>query len=275
MDRTTMNRTAKTAITSGANPGTGRQTLVTRHAFTLIELLVVIAVIGILAAVLLPALSGAKRRAAQATCINNMKQLGTGMKLYVDDNNNTFPGIASRVYGFQSCDWIYWRTNAAYPQFQKSPILPVLPGMQQPSLRCPLDTSDTDRYNYNYGDNYGPYLFSYSMTGYGLDSDNNNLGMSTVIDNSGVLHRFKEGQVKNPAGKIMLAEEPGSLAGWDNPEGNTLINDGRWLPISGNQANDPLTIRHGGKGDVTFTDGHVEAETPDFGAGPENSRPEM
>jgi len=244
------------------------------YAFTLIELLVVIAVIGILAAVLLPALSSAKRKAAQATCINNLKQLGTGVKLYIDDNNSTFPGIASRMYGFQSCDWIYWRTNAAlYPQFQKSPILTVLPGMQQPSLRCPLDTSDTDRDNYSYGDNYGPYLFSYSMTGYGLDGDNNDIGMSTVIDNSGVLHRFKEGQVKNPAGKIMLAEEPGSFAGWDNPDGNsTLINDGRWLPANGN---DPLTIRHGGKADVTFTDGHVEPETPDFGADSANSEPDL
>jgi prepilin-type N-terminal cleavage/methylation domain-containing protein/prepilin-type processing-associated H-X9-DG protein len=243
-------------------------------AFTLIELLVVIAVIGILAGLLLPVLASAKRRAAQATCINNVKQLGTGMKMYVDDNNNAFPGIASRQYGYHPADWIYWRTNTAlYPAFVKSPILVSLPGMQQPSLRCPLDVSDTDRNNYSYPDGYGPYLFSYSMTGYGLNGDDN-VGMSTVVANNSdgtvTTYPFKEGAVKNPAGKIMLAEEPGSLAAWDNPTGNAPINDGRWVP-----SQDPLTIRHGGKADVTFTDGHVEPVAPDFGGDTANSEPDL
>src|SRR5579862_2885306 len=78
-------------------------------AFTLLELLVVIAIIAILAAILLPVLSAAKKKGAQATCINNQKQLATGFKMYIDDNSSTFPGIASRIYGFQTPDWIYWR----------------------------------------------------------------------------------------------------------------------------------------------------------------------
>src|SRR3984885_5903557 len=98
-----------------------------RRAFTLIELLVVIAIIAILAALLLPALSGAKKRAGQAQCINDLKQLATGMMLYLDDNQDVFPGPASLHHGFQPTDWIYWRTNTAlYPPVEKSPIVIAL-----------------------------------------------------------------------------------------------------------------------------------------------------
>jgi prepilin-type N-terminal cleavage/methylation domain-containing protein len=60
-------------------------------AFTLIELLVVLAVLGILAALLLPALSAAKKRAWTAQCQSNLHQIGIGMKLFADDNNELYP----------------------------------------------------------------------------------------------------------------------------------------------------------------------------------------
>ena len=247
------------------------------RAFTLLELLVVIAIIAILAGLLLPVLSAAKKRAAQAACINNQKQLGLGMQMYVQDNSDTFPGIASRHYGYHPEDWIYWRTDTnTYPPFEKSPILTSIPGLQKPSLRCPLDTSDNDRNANVFSDGYGIYPFSYSFNGYGLDGSDHNLGMSTVVDtSSGVTKKypFNEGAVRNPSQKIMLAEEPGSLGVHESEGGDAApICDGRWIPSDyANNTTDPLTVRHGGKADVTFADGHAEAVTPEFGADVNNN----
>ncbi len=62
-----------------------------RKAFTLIELLVVIAIIAILAAILFPVFANARRQAKVTTCVSNARQVGLAVRMYVDDNNATWP----------------------------------------------------------------------------------------------------------------------------------------------------------------------------------------
>jgi len=77
-----------------------------RRAFTLVELLVVIAIIGILIALLMPAISKAKHRAKDVACKSNLHQLGTALTMYQLNHRNVYPWTPDNIYWSQQTNLI-------------------------------------------------------------------------------------------------------------------------------------------------------------------------
>ena len=96
--------------------------------FTLIELLVVIAIIGILASMLLPALSNAKLNSQRTKCVNNEKQLTLALTLYIDDCDGKQPVYASR----------FVQTGNASQEYHYLPLLAAYAGLGGISSKPPL-----------------------------------------------------------------------------------------------------------------------------------------
>ncbi len=216
-----------------------------RKHFTLIELLVVIAIIAILAGMLLPALNQARGRARDIKCTGNLKQLGTYMIMYVDDNRNTLPSAYANA-GVAGTVSAYWQ-DVLYTMNTPGTTTPLESFLNEEKKKprdvfaCPSSSSSTTK---------EAMLSHYGINHRGTPDEASGNNMAHVLST-----------VRNPSLRAMLfdIEQKDSARGKEH------------APSAQNRAeithnNTTLSsYRHrGGKGwNFTFVDGHVESLTYD------------
>ena len=231
-----------------------------RRAFTLIELLVVIAVIGILAAILLPALARSKAVAKRIHCVGNLRQLALATHLYADDYEDWLPSYAHRnsldVHDrdgwMMNWDWLFWNgyldrnTNV---------------------FQCAANFHPRSAFGFSGFSTWSSFNSAYGWNNVGLVDDS--VKPFSRLKSSfgrGLIRRFvKMGSVVSPSDCISLRD----ASGWDFP--GVSVNGVRVSTKLSPPILSPipqlgffprytfhLTRRHYGNANMAFLDGHVE-----------------
>lgn len=195
--------------------------------FTLIELLVVVAIIGILASILMPSLSKARDKAHKALCINNMKQIGTGMIMYIDSYNEHFPTTSDNVTWDDRLSDFDGRDLSQEQKEQGSIDLGEFEGINHGIYQCTKDTAD--RWSEPHEKR------SYSLVN-GTENPSSNFSVGISNDEG---WSQKISRITTPSDTIIMAES------WnvDHSGAINLLGRGVWTEINGKFLN--LTLETG------------------------------